>query len=303
LLTQRQLPGALGDHLGIEALETLAVLQDLLHTEPRMLPQQFQDTHIVTPAQQRAVSCFQAFTHFLENRRQLPLAIDVGMIQGSRPTRERRQVMQRVEHLAAGQVTAFVPGHHLAAHDDLDVLGVSFHGGRPKGITLRHAVTHLIETRCLVFVDLGLLVNAGLKARGRQRPGFVAVAFETLADGLGVVTGCAFAVYKARGTQVAVELGHILLLGHGRGPTPLQRLDAVLHVGLLIATCRHTKQRLEDVVAGQGLVTRMQLPLPAAENRRRHRLGIVPPNFARHTAEELEALHHPFQNRFGSFAR
>jgi hypothetical protein len=55
-------------------------------------------------------------------------------------------------------------------------------------------------------------------------------------------------------------------------------------------------------MAGQSLVTRMQLPLPAFEDSRRHRLGIVPPNFARHTAEEIEPLHHAFQDRFGSFA-
>lgn len=47
----------------------------------------------------------------------------------------------------------------------------------------------------------------------------------------------------------------------------------------------------------------MQLPLPAAEDRRRHSLGIVPPNFTRHAAEEFEPLHHAFQDRFGSLAR
>jgi hypothetical protein len=47
----------------------------------------------------------------------------------------------------------------------------------------------------------------------------------------------------------------------------------------------------------------VQLSLPAAEDRRRHRLGIVPPNFTRHTAEEIEPPHHAFEDRFGSFAR
>ena len=46
----------------------------------------------------------------------------------------------------------------------------------------------------------------------------------------------------------------------------------------------------------------MQLPLPATEDRRRHRLRIVPPNFTRYAPEELEPLHHAFQNRFGSLA-
>jgi hypothetical protein len=90
---QRQLPGALGNHLGIQALEALAVLQRLLHAWPRMLSQQFQDTCKVTPTRQRAVSCFQTLTKLLENRWQVPLAKDVGMIQGSGPTLQRGQEM------------------------------------------------------------------------------------------------------------------------------------------------------------------------------------------------------------------
>jgi hypothetical protein len=84
------LPGALGNHLGIEALETLALLKRLLHAWPRMKSQQLQDTHIVTPTRQGAVPCFQTLTQFLEKRWQFPVAIDVGMIQGSRPTLQRR---------------------------------------------------------------------------------------------------------------------------------------------------------------------------------------------------------------------
>lgn len=156
--------------------------------------------------------------------------------------------------------------------------------------------------RCLVLVDLGRLINAGVKACGRQRPGPLAIAFEALADGFGVFTRGASLVLQTARTQVGVEVGQVLLLRHRRGPAPLQRLDTILHVRLLVAPSWHAKQRLEHVMAGQSLVTRMQLPLPAAEDRRRHCLGIVPPNFARHTAEEIEPLHHAFQDRFGSFA-
>jgi hypothetical protein len=93
LLTQRQLPGALGNHLGIQTLEPLAVLQRLLHAWLRMFSQQFQDAHEVTPTCQRAVSCFQTLTKLLENRWQVPLAKDVGMIQGSGPTLQCGQEM------------------------------------------------------------------------------------------------------------------------------------------------------------------------------------------------------------------
>ena len=89
LFTQGQLARALGDHLGIEALEALALLERLLHARPRMLRQQLQDAHVVPPTRQGAVPCFQTLTQILENRRQPPLAIDRGMIQGTRPTLQR----------------------------------------------------------------------------------------------------------------------------------------------------------------------------------------------------------------------
>jgi hypothetical protein len=83
---QCQLPGTLGNHLGIQALEALAVRQRLLHAWPWMLRQQLQDAREVTPTRQGAVPCFQANTHILENGWQVPLAKDVGMIQSSGPT-------------------------------------------------------------------------------------------------------------------------------------------------------------------------------------------------------------------------
>jgi hypothetical protein len=87
------LPGALGNHLGIQALEALAVLQRLLHAWPWVLRQQLQDTREMTPTGQGAVPCFQTHTHILENRWQVPLAKDVGMIQGSGPTLQCGQEM------------------------------------------------------------------------------------------------------------------------------------------------------------------------------------------------------------------
>jgi hypothetical protein len=180
------LPGALRNHLGVQAVEALATLQRLLHAWLRMVVEQLQDANEVAPTRQRAVPRFQTLTELLEKRRQFPAAIDVSMVQGRRPTLQRGQVMEWVEHLTAGQVAAFVPGHHLVGYDNLDALGVGFHRRRLKGIALRHAVTHLIATSRLVLIDLRRLINASVKARGRQRPS--AFALEPLTDGLGVVT-------------------------------------------------------------------------------------------------------------------
>jgi hypothetical protein len=208
--------------------------------------------------------------------------------------------MQGVQHLTAGQITTFVPGHHLVGDNNLDALDVRFHRRRLKGIALRHAVTHLIATNRLVFIDLRRLINASVKTRGRQRPSTLTLKPRT--DRLGVLARDAFPILQATRTQVGIQFSQVFLPRHRRRPAALQRLDAILHVRLLVAARRHAKQRLEHVVAGQGPITRMQLPLPATEDRRRHRLRIVPPNFTRYAPEELEPLHHAFQNRFGSLA-
>lgn len=303
LITQRQLPGTLGDHLGIEAIEAPATLDGLLHTRLRMFEQQLQDAHIMASARLRTVPRLQTFTQLLEHGRQLPLAIDIGMIQGSRPTLQRGQVMQRLEHLTAWLVTALMPGYHLAGDDDFDALDVGLHGCRLKGVTPRHAVTHLIETRGLVLVDLRGLKDAGVETHGRQWQRPLPIPFVANADGLLVLARGACPVLQATLPQVGVEFGQVLHAWHRRRPTALQSLDPILHVRLLVASRRHAKQRLEHVVAGQRLVTCIHLPVAAAQDRRRHRLGIVPPHFTRDILEELEALHHPFQDRFGPLAR
>jgi hypothetical protein len=303
LLAQRPLPGALGDDLGVEAIEALAVLQHFLHTRNGMNGQQVQDAGKVPPSRQRPVPRFQTLTKFLENRWQLPLAKNVRVIQGGGPTLQRGQVMERVKHLAAGFVAAFMPGNHLAGNDNLDAFDIGFHGCGLKGAALWHTVTHLVEAGRLVLVDLGLLIDASVEGHARQRQGPLSITFKALADRLGVLAGSACAIFATAIAQIDIEFGQVLGVRHRCGPTSLQGLDAILHVRLLVAVGRHAKERLEDVVTGQGLVARMQLPLPAAEDRRRHGLGIVPPHFARHTAEELETLHHAFEDRFGTFAR
>jgi hypothetical protein len=205
LLAQRQLPGALRNHLGVQTVEALATLQRLLHAGLRMVVEQLQNAREVPPTCQRAVPRFQAFTELLENRWQFPAAINVGMVQGRRPTLQRGQVMQWVQHLTAGQVAAFVPGHHVVGYDNLDALGVRLHRGRLEGMALRHAVTHLIATNRLVLIDLRRLINASVKTRGRQRPS--ALALKPLTDRLGVLSRDARLILQTAITQVGIQFG------------------------------------------------------------------------------------------------
>ena len=56
-------------------------------------------------------------------------------------------------------------------------------------------------------------------------------------------------------------------------------------------------------MTGQRLIALVQLPLSAAEDRRGHGLGIVPPHLAWHTSEEGQTLDHAFENGLGAFTR
>jgi len=225
----------------------------------------------VTPAWQCSVPRFQTLTHVLENGRQLPLAEDVGMIQSSRPPLQFRQIMQRVEHLAARFVAALVPGNHLAGHDNLDAVDVRLHGCRLKSASFGNTVTHPVESRRLILVDLGRFIDAGIEGRTRQRQGALPITLETLADRLSVVPRGALPILQTAVAQVSVELCQILDTRHRRRPAALQGLDAILHVGLFVTVGGQAKQRLEDVVTGQGLIAFVQTALPAAEDGRRPR--------------------------------
>jgi hypothetical protein len=102
---------------------------------------------------------------------------------------------------------------------------------------------------------------------------------------------------------VAVQLGQVLHLRHGRSPVALQVPHTPFNVGLLLGSAHQAKQRREGIVAGQGLVAVVQLPLAAGEELRGHRLGVVPPELARHAAEEAESLDQAVQDRHGPFGR
>jgi hypothetical protein len=78
----------------------------------------------------------------------------------------------------------------------------------------------------------------------------------------------------------------------------LQILHPVFDVRLLVASGRHAAERLEIVVAGQGQVTPVELPLAALQDRHCHRRRVVPPDLSRHAAEEGERLCYAVQDRF-----
>jgi len=128
------------------------------------------------------------------------------------------------------------------------------------------------------------------------------VTREALADARALAGLRALAVAQAAGPQVDVQRGQVVNLGHGRGPIALQVAHASLDARLLLGPTHHAKQRRKCVVAGQGLVALVDLPLTAREQAGRHGLGIVPPHFARHATEEREGLDQAVQDRLGALA-
>jgi hypothetical protein len=90
---------------------------------------------------------------------------------------------------------------------------------------------------------------------------------------------------------------------HRRSPIALQVTYSSFDARLLLRPSRQTKQRQEGVMADQRLVTFVEPALPADEQLCRHRLGVVPPQLARHAAEEMERLDQPVQDRLGALTR
>src|SRR5208337_3487365 len=97
-----------------------------------------------------------------------------------------------------------------------------------------------------------------------------------------------------------IKIGHAR---HGGGEPALDSLDGRFGIGLLVATAGHAEAGLEDVVAGQGGVSRMEVAVASLKDERGDRFGVVPPDLPRHTAEELESRDHPFENGLGAFER
>jgi hypothetical protein len=102
---------------------------------------------------------------------------------------------------------------------------------------------------------------------------------------------------------MGVQLRQVAHARHRRGPIALQVADPPLDARLLLRPPRQTKQRQEGVMANQRLVTLVEPPLATDEQLRRYRLGVVPPQLARHTAEELKRLDQPEEDCLGALAR
>lgn len=194
-------------------------------------------------------------------------------------------------------------GNQLAAEYDLDAIDIDLQRHLLKSSTTRHAVTIGVEADHLILVDLGRRTQAGVEGRGGQGQGPLLLPREALADGLALTGLEPRAVAQAAAPQVGVQLGQVPRLRYRRRPVALQMPHPPLDVRLLLRPTYQTKQRLKGVMTAQRLIAVVHLARAAEGQVRRQRLGIVPPHFVRHTAEELKTFDHAVQNGLGPLGR
>jgi hypothetical protein len=154
---------AFEDGLHLPAGGATAALDDLLHALQRMLGQQLQDAHELTGARAGAVLPFQVRTQLPKQRRQLPIAVNPGMVECGRPAPQAGEVVQRIEHLLARGIRASMPRDHLVGGHHGHGIDVALDGHRLKGPRARHAVGVAVETHRLIFVHPRRLLDAGIE--------------------------------------------------------------------------------------------------------------------------------------------
>lgn len=155
-------------------------------------------------------------------------------------------------------------GEETLGREHVDPINIGFDGHRRKGPATRHTVAIGVESHRLILVDLGRGRDERIEGMGRQGQRRLFVLLKELSDGLGLTGHAVVQLGQGTRSQIGVEFGQVLHRRDRCGPIPLQIVDAVLHVGFFVAPPRHTESWIEAIVAGQRLVSCMQLTPPAA---------------------------------------
>jgi hypothetical protein len=129
----------------------------------RILGQALQHADVLPCPARGTVLCFEVLPQLAKNGRQLPAAVDVGVIQRRRLPAKTDQIMERIEDLLALTIAARMAGDALAIRNDLDVFDVSLDRHLAKGPGTRHAVVIVIEADGLILVHLGRLHDARIE--------------------------------------------------------------------------------------------------------------------------------------------
>lgn len=225
------------------------------------------------------------------------------MIQRRRPTLQRAQIVLRIEDLLVLAVRTWMRRDHLGAEHDGYLLDIGLHRHRLESRRPRDTVAVVVEAHRLVLVGPRRLHDARIERTLRQGQRVVTIAGKPLTDRLGLAGLDALTVAHTAVPQIHVQCRQVRHLRHRRGPVALQMTHPALDPRLLLRTTHQAELCVESIVTHQRLVALVELAFAAHEQVRRHRLGVVPPQFAGHAAEESECLDQAVQDRLGPLRR
>jgi hypothetical protein len=205
--------------------------------------------------------------------------------------------MLRLHELLSPIVAAVVPGNHRPLGDNIQMMHVPLDRHRLKGPPPRHGIAIVVKAHGLVFIHDGRGDDMGIERSGWQGQGDRLLPLKALADRLPLPGPLLIQKPQTTGPQMGIQLIIVLDPGNRGGPIPLQIIHPVLHIRLLVAASRQTKERFKTVVTGQGSVPLLEATLSAAEYLLGHGLGIIPPDLPGDTPEKRKSLNHPGQHR------
>src|SRR6516165_4960270 len=151
-----------------------------------------------------------------------------------------------------------------------------------------NAVTIAVESNGLVFVhgDCGT-DHAGIKSTTRKWCRRGVFFSEAVADDEWAIHrpngACQFGL--AAVLKMPVQLVDVACTRDGSREPALYSPHGILSIRLFVAPSRHAEERTENVVAGQGQISRMNLSFAPEKNCGSDGLGIVPPNLLGNTVK------------------
>lgn len=135
-----------------------------LDTLDGMMGEQLQHTDVLAVAGSLSEPGFEITAEIGICCRELPVAVDRGMVERRRLAFQNDQKMQRIEHFFTAAIAPPVRGDDLAVGHDLDAIDVALNGHRTERPPPWHTVTVAVEWGRLVFIHL-----AGFKYAGVER--------------------------------------------------------------------------------------------------------------------------------------
>jgi len=214
-LTTAGLLDSLNNAFGIPRLGICMLLQHTLNARDRMFGQQLQHTDVLPNPSTGTMPCFQSCPQPFKDRRQFPMPVEIGMIQSSRTTSQRDQVVPGIQNLIPLLIAAGMFGDETILPENLDAGDKSLNGHTLKGTLPGNAVMNVVKADKLILVDLGFLADTGFEGILGQGCGPLLFLLQTRANRLCLSTAAALLFLETTFSQKGIQFFEILHLGNG----------------------------------------------------------------------------------------